>query len=211
MNYLENFIEWQLWGWNLATISAVGAFLFTGLEAYLFYQQNKIIWEKKSGESLSVDLFIFLPFMFASFIVYGLARHEGVLVFNGLLFLFAIPIAVGLIKFRGYLPRHGIIIILCFLSLLVMVIFPVKELLYFLFAAGSVLVLAAQLWELFKSHKPGAFDIRLALVYLIGNFLWVVYAWQLSDWLLLIVVGFSLVILIAIIFFWLYFKKKEDA
>ena len=206
MNWLGSFAEWQQFGFNFETLCAGVVILFTIVEAVLFLKQNRIIWRNRSGRSLSVDLFLFLPFLFASLVVYGLERHEGALAINGLLFIFTIPIAIGLIKFNGFSRRHAVVVSSCGCALLAMIVFPVKPFFYSLFALANVVFLLSQLWGLRRSPSVGVIDIHLVIFYGFINAAWTVYAWWFADWPLFVVTLLSAVILAAITI--LYYRKK---
>ncbi|MFH0891890.1 MAG: hypothetical protein V1867_03865 [Candidatus Falkowbacteria bacterium] len=209
MDWIESFLEWRQFGLNFETICAGVVILFTIVEAILFLRQNRIIWRNRSGRSLSVDLFLFLPFLFASLFVYGLERHEGALAINGLLFIFTIPIVIGLAKFNGLSRRHIALLFLCGCALFAMIVLPVKLFFYSLFAFANVVFLLFQLWELRRSPSVGAIDIHLVIFYGFINAAWTVYAWWFADWPLFAVTLASTVILAGIA--GLYYRKKATS
>jgi len=96
MHY-KDFMEFKHFGFNVFTLCAVATIVFTVFEAWRLHKQNKLIKEKKSGQSLDNYLFIYLIFMFVASLVYGIEINSLALIINGCLVLFCV-----LVLFKDY-------------------------------------------------------------------------------------------------------------
>src|SRR3989339_685777 len=161
--YWKELVEVQNFGFNAITISAIIIVIFSILESWGIYKQNKKIWDKKSGESVSVAWFIF----FSDF-VYCIFSKEAAIIINGLASLFVVPIVVGLWRFKGFSKIDFFVFLLCVLGFVVMLIFPFKKIMFLLFSFGSILALIAQLVEMHKTKAVGVIEIKLIQVYFTG-------------------------------------------
>ena len=79
----RNSIEWQGWGYNALTISFIGTVIFIVLEGWGLRIKNRSIWRNKSGESISVILFIYLGCLFITVSIYGCCIKSIAAIFNG--------------------------------------------------------------------------------------------------------------------------------
>src|SRR3989339_183294 len=166
--YWKELVEVQNFGFNAITISAIIIVIFSILESWGIYKQNKKIWDKKSGESVSVAWFIYFMFMLFSYFVYGIFTKEAAIIINGLASLFVVPIVVGLWRFKGFSKIDFFVFLLCVLGFVVMLIFPFKRIMFLLFSFGSILALIAQLVEMHKTKAVGVIEIKLIQVYFTG-------------------------------------------
>ena len=53
--YFTKLIEFEHIGFNPIFIFALCTIFFSIMEAWGFYNQNKVIWRKKKGDSITVD------------------------------------------------------------------------------------------------------------------------------------------------------------
>lgn len=206
---LNDWVEIQQFGWNAITISAIATMIFSVGEAWGIYKQNKKVWKKESGLSISISWFIYFMFMLASFFVYGFITHKIAIMFNGLVFIFVIPLVVGLWKFKGFTIFDYLIFAITLFALLIMIFLPIKPLMFLLFSLGSIACLTMQPIEMWKTKKVGAVEIRLIWVYFMSTCFWIIYAFFVWDLLLLWIMFASLIVLSFILFFYYLFKKEE--
>src|SRR3989339_528419 len=197
--YWKELVEVQNFGFNAITISAIIIVIFSILESWGIYKQNKKIWDKKSGESVSVAWFIYFMFMLFSYFVYGIFTKEAAIIINGLASLFVVPIVVGLWRFKGFSKIDFFVFLLCVLGFVVMLIFPFKKIMFLLFSFGSILALIAQLVEMHKTKAVGVIEIKLIRVYLVSTAVFVVYSIFVNDWPLLIISVLSFILLVIIL------------
>ena len=208
MDY-HNLVEIQEIGFNFMTVSAAAIVVFTIGEAWGLLKQGIAIWRKRSGLAVSNILFIYLMFMFAALVVYGLSLNAAVVVGNGLLSALCWPILIGLWKFKGFSLWDKIIFATCFFIIIGLIILPHKKIIFFLFMLGSVLALLLQGWEMWKQKSNGVVEIKTVLVYFISTLFWIIYSLVIKDWPLMVVTSLSLVALTFIILLWKHFHYKE--
>lgn len=199
---ITSLVEWQRFGWNWLTVGVLATFIFTLSEAWGLWEQNKVIWEEQSGESLVNTWFVYFPFMFASFIVYGGSVKAAALIFNGLLCLLFIPINIGLAKFKGFSHGDRLAALLSFGALLLMIFLPIKGIMFLLFSAGGILALMREPIELWRTRRRGVLEIKLVWIFLTSYFFWTIYAIALGDKLLLVITSLTLIILSLTVILW---------
>lgn len=114
--FIVSSIEYQKWGMNIETISAIGAIILTVVQGWGFIKQAQAIWHEQSGDSIPVWMFGYLWCYFGSLIVYSFSARSAVMFINGLLFIGIAPVVIGLMKFkrhtvleRGCYPLFGVI------------------------------------------------------------------------------------------------------
>jgi len=210
-NILGWSIEWQKWGLNALIIGSLGIIAFTFIEGWGLWKQKQAIWNKKSGESVSVNWFSYLTFFFVASLFYGIHIASVAVVISGLLAILHIPILVGLWKFKGF-ARHEKIQFVLFVGMVpAMAFLPWKDELFLIFSFGTLYSLGTQPWELWKTKKTGVVEIRLVGVYFLSTFFWIVYAFAAGEWVLEIITPIALVLLGLTSALWFKYRSRERA
>lgn len=203
---MENFIEIKNFGFNSLTITALMTMLFTIFQGYGVMIQNKMIWRKKSVESLSATLFFLYCFYFIAFFIYGLEKKSVAMTFNGLLAIPYIPIVIGFLKFKRLNFKEKLSLPLTMAVIPLMIIIPSKDIFLLILLMISLVILGTQPLEMIKTKKRGAVEIKFILIFSITSIFWLIYAIAISNWVL-IIFNSSALILYAIIIS-LYYSYK---
>lgn len=195
-------------GWNALTVGFVGVLLFSFVEGWGVWQQNKTIWKSKSGESVSVIWFTYSTALFGVVFIYGLSTKSIALTFNGLLLtLLYIPLVVGLWKFKGFTKIEKICSAF-FLAIAIACVFvPYKDWFFLIFTAGNILFSFTQPYEIWKNKSSGVIEIKFLTVFLASTIFWMTYAYASHDWVLKIISPAYLVILSVTIILWFKYRR----
>lgn len=203
--FLRNSVEWQKWGMNVATISAIGATILTVFQGWSFIKQGQAIWRAKSGDSVSVLTFGYLYYYFMSFAVYALSMKSLVMLINGMLFLSILPITFGLAKFKRYTTWERILYSLFGIMPVWMFFAPYKKPLLLVFLGGLVVALLLPVREIWREKARGVVDIRFIVVGMITNIFWFVFALTCADDVPLLIIN-PVAFVISGITLWLWVK-----
>ncbi|MCK5510115.1 hypothetical protein KAI65_01040 [Candidatus Parcubacteria bacterium] len=206
---IANLVEYKNFGWNFFTLSFFMVFFSLIAEAVGFLEQIKTIKIKNSHKALSLSMYLYFIFLFLSSLVYGAKIYSVLLMLNGLLFVFCSKIAYELIKRKGINKKEFLLFIFCFIAILLMIILPIKEIVFSVFMLGSIFALLLQVFEIFKEKSPGVVEIKLISIYFLTTLFFVWYAKITKDDLLILATVLTLFSLSIIILFWLYFYLKE--
>ncbi len=205
---MENFVEIENFGFNSLTITALMTMLFTIFQGYGVIVQNKMIWQKKSVESLSATLFFLYCFYFISFFFYGLEKRSIAMSFNGLLALPYIPIVIGFLKFRKLSWKEKISLLLTMAVVPLMIIIPNKDIFLLILLMISLVILGTQPFEMIKTKKRGAVEIKFILIFSTTSIFWLIYAIAIGNWVLTIFNSSALVIYAVIIYLYRRYKAS---
>jgi uncharacterized protein with PQ loop repeat len=196
-------MELAHFGWNLITFTLILAFFCTLTEGIGFFLQSSAIWKKKSGESVSVTLFVYLTCMYAVIAYYGMCvRSLALMVDGSLLCLSCIPIVVGLWKFKGFSSREKGLAALCLAGPLLIILSPRKDVAYLLFCACNVIPNLVQTWEIRQGKTSGNLSIGLLWTVFCTVSVWSVYGFVFGDWSMMVVFPLILVSIIITIVTW---------
>ncbi len=199
ISFFNNTVEWQGWGYNALTISFIATAVFTVLEGWGFWMQNLSIWRNKSGESISVSLFIYFGCLFITVIVYGYYIKSIAAIFNGMLGFLHLPILFGLWKHKGFTKLEKGALSICPLMIPAMIFLPWKDLLMISLLFGTIIPLSMQLYEMWRTKSAGVVDARFIAILIISTAFWVVYAFAIQNWVMEVIYPLTLVILILIL------------
>jgi uncharacterized protein with PQ loop repeat len=198
IHFFKNTVEWQGWGYNALTISFIGTAFFTILEGWGFCMQNRSIWQNKSGESISVSLFIYFGCLFITVIVYGYYIKSIAAIFNGMLGFLHLPILFGLWKYKGYTKLEKGALYLFPLMIPAMIFLLEKDLLMISLLLGTIVPLLMQLYEMWRAKSAGVLNASFIGILIISTAFWVVYAFAIRNWVMEVIYPLTLVILILI-------------
>jgi uncharacterized protein with PQ loop repeat len=205
-----NFIEFQNWGLNALTVGAIGTIIFTFVETWGLWQQNKTIWKFESGQSISIVYFAYATGVFMSVLIYGIAEHSLAMIINGFfLTLFHLPILIGLWKFESFSTWDKRICVGIIAYMILMSLVPFKDILFMIFSFTNVLFTCTQPWKIWREKDAGAVEIKLIFTYLANTFFWIAYAYTIHDWVLQIICPCYFVLSALIIVLW--FKYRNPA
>jgi hypothetical protein len=207
---IKGTVEFQNWGLNILTISALGTVFFTLLQAWSLLRQNKAIWQNRSGESINVTIFSYWLFYFMAFTIYGFGNKSIAMVANGLLFIVFIPIILGLWKFKKFNLIEKLGFSVFWIIPLKMHIDPIsdRQNLLLIFLIGILLFSIFQPYEVWKNKHPGSIEPKMLLVFMATNIFWFVYGLTIKDMALIVFnpLGF----LVFAVTFWLWRKYKKS-
>ena len=198
IHFFKNTVEWQGWGYNALTISFIATAVFTVLEGWGFWMQNRSIWRNKSGESISVSLFIYFGCLFIAVIAYGYYIRSIAAIFNGMLGFMHLPILFGLWKYKGFTKLEKGALYVFPLMIPAMIFFPWKDLLMISLLFGTIIPLAMQLYEMWRAKSAGVINARFIGILIISTAFWVIYAFAIRNWVMEVIYPLTLVILILI-------------
>ncbi|XOU94173.1 MAG: SemiSWEET family transporter [Candidatus Kerfeldbacteria bacterium] len=204
-----NWIEINNFGWNAQTIGAVGILVFVGWNVWAMLKQNKLIWSKQKGTSVSIVWFAYFAGYQLIGVVYGFEIKSLTMVINGLSRgFFLIPILIGLWKFKGYNKIEKISTVLIFVAVCTSLIIPWIEWYFFIFSWGVLGTMALQPIEIWRNRDSGVVDIRMIIVYILAGIFWLSYVFTINDLVLMIFNSVSISIMMITLVIWLKFKKK---
>jgi len=198
VHFFKNTVEWQGWGYNALTISFIATAVFTVLEGWGFLMQNRSIWRNKSGESISVSLFIYFGCLFMTVILYGYYIRSMAAIFNGMLGFLHLPILFGLWKYKGFTKLEKAASCLFPLMIPAMIFLPWKDLLMISLLFGTIIPLVMQLYEMWRAKSAGVLNARFVAILIISTAFWVVYAFAIQNWVMEVIYPLTLVILVLI-------------
>ncbi len=206
---MENFVEIQNFGFNSLTITSSITMLFTIFQGYGVISQNKNIWQKKSGESLSATLFFLYGFFFIAFFFYGLSKNSLAMTFNGFLAIPYIPLIIGLIKFKRltFIEKLSLPIIAAIVPIMILLSEANKDYFLFFLLMTNLVILMTQPLAMLKSKTQGAVDIKFILIFSSTSIFWLIYALALGNWVLIIFNSVALLVYALIIYL---YRRYQD-
>jgi uncharacterized protein with PQ loop repeat len=208
---INDLIELRSPGFNLSTFNVILTLFFTLAEMYGLVLQNRKIITSKSGQSVSNSLMVYFMFMFFSYFIYGIHKHEAALTFNGLIFIFFIPIIINLKKFKGLSGTDIFIGIACFLVLTVLSAISMFESMFIVFSIGGIFALLTQPLLIIFNRTAGEVEIKTFAIYFASNFCWILYGIKFGDKPLASISLISLIILGSILVSGLVYKNSPSS
>lgn len=205
---MENFVEFQNWGFNALTLSSFMTIVFTIFQGYGFVMQGRKIFKEESVEAISPVTFFLFLFFFMSFMIYGIEKKSIAIIFNGLLFIPVAPIVFGIFRYKKKINFEEIILFILTLSIVPMMIWiKNKEGLLSILLFFSLMSLVSQVLAVFKNKGIGALDIKLILIFMSTSVFWLMYAISLKNQPLIMFNSMALLLYVSIII--LHIKNKK--
>lgn len=202
-------MELQTLGWNVLTFGFIGTLVFALVEAWGLWKQNKEIWRQKSGQSLSVTWVMYGAFLLMAGALYGTSIGSIALMAAGTLIgLMHLPVLVGLYKFKGYTRWNHALLISLFVALWFMRESPHQDWFFLAFSFGSIASSVMQPYEIWRNKDAGVVAIQFVLAFLASTVFWVIYAFAIGDWVLMIISPAYLVILTATLCLWAKYRNS---
>lgn len=174
-------IEIQNFGFNAITTSAAINVVTMLLGSWGLWDQIRIIWLKRSAESVSVVLNIAYLAMFSAFVIYGAWLDSGALMIQIVRAILLAVIVISLIKFQGFTVWQWIGLLAIALGLGFMIVLPYKEWFFLGFSIIGGIAAADQPYQIWKNRNPGKVSFNLLVVYALGGAAWLVYGLALSK------------------------------
>ena len=207
---LKSTVEYQNWGYNALTFSAIGTFLFTFLQMWSFGQQAKLVWVSRSGESVSVKMFSYWFFYWIAFSLYGVAGKSIAIAFNGLMFLATAPILLGLYKFKGFTRWEKISFSVFSLIPALMFYCPKaqKPTLLLVLLMGVLFSITLQPYEIWQKKSAGSVEPKLLVVFALTSIFWFAYGIVIRDMPLIVFNPLAIVVLLITLGLWWKYKDR---
>lgn len=180
---ITNTVEYQNFGLNALTISAIATIIFSFIKGYGVIAQGIEIWKHESGENISPIFFCYNFFYFLLFLTYGIEEKSIAIICSGSLCLLYLPIILGLKKYRGFYKKE--LYFIAFMSLIIPASFFFdKSQLIFIFSAAAAVAIFSQAKEVLKEKKFGALSVRYLQTFLAATIFWGIYYLMTRNWLL---------------------------
>ncbi len=178
-----NTVEYQNFGLNALTISAIATIIFSFIKGCGIVAQGTKIWKDKTGKSISPVFFFYNFFYFLLFLTYGIEEKSIAIIVSGLLCLLYLPIIIGLKKYRGFSKKEIGLIAIISLIIPASFIFS-KSQTIFIFSIAAILAIFTQVKEVWSTKNFGAFSVRYLQTFLVATLFWGIYYATTKNWLL---------------------------
>lgn len=210
---IKGTVEYQNWGWNMMAVSVVGTVIFTLVVARGLWRQNKNVWSKRSGESLSVVWFAYFTGMFSSAILYGIHQSSATIVFNcAILLVMHFPILRGLWRFKVWSLSEKIqTTVYVFVMPIAMAIIPNKEATFVVFSLGMIYSASTQPWEMWRNRSAGVVDAQFIVCQIVSTMFWGIFAFTTGAIALMILNPALFVLFSATLYFWYLYRAQQEA
>lgn len=189
IDILKNTIEYQNFGWNLLTFSAIATIIFTialfrvGLLNQLKTVLQEGIKTGSAGKSVSVSWNTYFVFLYAVILLYGFHIKSLAVIFNGILLALGhLAVLLSLYRYKKIILYEKYLILLFVFLPLVMIMSPLKAWVYFFSQIGGVIMVIFQPIEIWKNRDIGNIDKRFIVAYLVNVSFWLIYAFAIKDW-----------------------------
>lgn len=205
---MENFVEFQNWGFNLLIMSSLMTMVFSIFQGYGFIKQSQKIWHEKSVKAISPPFFFLFFFYFIAFIFYGMHKNSLAMVFNGLLFIPCIPVIAGILKFKRMKLADWLAFFASAAIVPILLLIEEKDTFIFSLLLVSLIVLGLQLLTIVKTKSIGSIEIKFIAIFFVTGLCWFIYSCYISNWALQIFNFFAVLIYLAIIVLYNKYKSK---
>lgn len=174
---LRQSVEYQSWGWNAATVGAIGIIVFTFPEAWGGFRQGVAIWRHQSSQSVSLRWIAYMWAFFTQGIFYGYAMDSLAVAGNCVTLSVAyLPALTGSIRF-SVLSRRKLGTVAAYgLMVPAMALLPWKEVMWTIFSIGVIYAVALEAKELWDAKRPGVLDIVNIAVLTCSTAFWMTFA-----------------------------------
>lgn len=211
--FIESTVEFQNWGTNKETLVFLVTVLFTMFQGWSLFSQGITVHRKRSGESLSVVLFIYGASYFFTFFAYGITRGSVAIMFNGLLGVPCLVVLLSLIKFKGL--SKGDRKILMVLPLMIPLAYLLRgvpqDTLVLVGLLGLLFPMLDQVREIQRTKRPGSVDPRFLLTFMAASLFWFLFGLYGGGWIFLVFNPLSFIILGATLVLYIRYKKEAPS
>lgn len=209
LEILKNSIEYQNFGLNALSISAIATICFSIMQGYGAIAQNNKIWREKSGETIKILFFVYNFWYFFSFFIYGIAQNSIAITFNGAIGFLYIPILIGLHKFKGFSRKEVILSLLGFLVVPAMIFIPQKNYVLLVIVILICPITIEQFIEFIRNRGLGAFSIKYVIIFFSTSAFWLIYSIAILKWPLIILNAGTTTIYLVVIYLNYKFEKQR--
>ncbi|MEI6378907.1 MAG: SemiSWEET family transporter [Candidatus Falkowbacteria bacterium] len=207
---LIKFTEIQSFGFNTLTVIFFITILFTVLQGYALYKQNKKVLKTKSGKSVSFIFFAYFGFSALAVSIYGLYKCSLALAINGLLGFLSLAIVFNLLRFKPLGTREKILGLGSVIVIVLVIIIPQKDILFLFFGLVISATLLMQILEVWNNKSSGSVDPKQAFFSIFSSTFWLIYAIITSNLAFTIVSAVAVLMWAAMIILYLVFKDKPE-
>ena len=194
--------------WSARGIGAFGTIVFVFIGAWGLLEQNRKIWKYRSGASVSIPMYIFFASFTATTWIYGHERGRIPLIVSGIVRGAAhIPILIGLWKFKSFTALDIALAFGLALATVAMAFLPYKDVAYFLFSLGCMVISVMQPIEIWQKKDAGVVDVKLIIIYFLSSIFWTMYGFARDDWAIKYISPEFLVIWIVTIVLWFKYRR----
>jgi len=208
---MSRFIEVQQFGLNLLTGVFIMTLIFTIIQAYALFKQNREIKSTKSGKSVSFVFFSYYCFSALAVIIYGFYKNSLALTINGLIGFIALSIIIKLWRYKKITGQERILSLLSVSALPLIIFVPQKDLLFFIFGLIISAALVMQIYEIRHNCSVGSVRPEQAVVSILSNSFWLSYALVMHIWPLQVINSLGLILWIVLLLSYRKYKKEEMA
>ncbi len=202
-------MDFPPFAWSAETVSFYGTIFLTLVMTWGLWQQNKAIWQNRSGKSIPVAMFSFSMFTNITVIVYGLSLKNLALLVNGFCFtIVRVFILVGLWKFKGFTKMEKFLTVGLLCVVAADIVLPHKDWFFLGFSLVGMAAALMQPIEIYKNKSAGVVSVRLLAVALLNTIFWLIYAFAIDNWVLEIINPYYLIVGIATLAFWWKYRKN---
>lgn len=180
---MPSFIEFQNWGWNVATLGFIGTMFFTLVQGAGVVKQTWAIWLRRSAESVTLPIVMFMTISQIAFTGYGWMQSSLGIILNGFLFVpFGLE-AATIIRFKGIdqLSKKVFLGSLVFIPILLL---APRWCIDWVVAAGmsvSCILISQQIQEIWRSPNRGSLDITMLLCMAGSSTFWTIFGWAINN------------------------------
>ncbi len=208
---MNRFIEVQQFGFNLLTGVFIMTLIFTLIQAYALFKQNREIKHTRSGKSVSFVFFSYYCFSALAVIIYGFYKSSLALTINGLIGFIALSIIINLWRYKKISGEERILSLFSVSALPLIIFVPQKDIPFFIFGLIISAALVVQIYELRHNGSVGSFRPEQAVVSILSNIFWLSYALVMHIWPLQVINSLGLILWITLLLSYRKYKKEEEA
>lgn len=207
---MQNFVEFQNWGFNTLIISSIMTMVFSISQGYGFVLQGLKIFKEKSVKSISLAMIFNFFFYLIAFTIYGIEEKSLAIIFKGLLFIPVFPIVFGIFKFKDKITLKDIsLFVLTMMTVPAMIIIDNKDNLLLILLIIGLVTIFSQLATIIKKKSTGALEIKLIIICLATAIFWLIYAISLKNFPLILFNFVAIIFYTSIIILYKKYKVKN--
>ena len=186
LSWFSESIEFQMFGINLVTFGAVGANVFTCMQAWGLHKQYRTICRRKRADGVSLSFFVFSTGYCAAFLYYGWISHSITITWNGMLAPLFGAVVIAIIRYRGITFPELCATIFAPVLVIAMVFIERKTLLLLTYLFLFLLFLLAQPLKIIRERNSREVSLSFQYICIATSVFWFSYAIAIKDIALII-------------------------
>lgn len=221
LEFVTSLAEYQKFGLNTTTITAIGILCITLFQAWGMTGQVRTIWRTRSGEGLSVLWFSYTMWFFVAAIVYAFHTRSGAMLVNASVMMTGhLAILAGLWRFKGWTwSETGQTVLYAAIPMIVAMVpdtriealaMPGTDAAFMVFSFGTIYAVATQPWEMWRKKTAGIVAVKLIAVHILAVVFWTVYAFHIGAVALQILNPILFVLFALTVLFWFMYREQES-